>query len=92
MFKSTLKITKSNDKKILFNEIILKICYESNPSRTYSRPLLGAISASNLVHWFWKKIILLETVKNDICLGGGSKQIALFWKKTPPKNTHSPNV
>ena len=88
MFKSTLKITKSNDKKILFNEIILKICYESNPSRTFSRPLLGAISASYLVHWFWKKIILLEMVKNDICLGGGSKQIALFWKKKLARKTH----
>ena len=29
-------------------------------------------------------------VKDDICLGGGSKQIAFFWKKTAPKNTPIP--
>ena len=32
-------------------------------------------------------------VKDDICLGGGIKQIAFFWKKNcPKKHTHSPNV
>ena len=27
-------------------------------------------------------------VKDDICLGGGSKQIAFFWKKKLPQKTH----
>ena len=28
----------------------------------------------------------LQMVKNHICLGGASKQNAIFWKKSAPKN------
>ena len=46
--------------------------------KAYSRPLLGAIIVPNLVLWVLKKMFLLETVKNDICLKSASKQNALF--------------
>ena len=54
-------------------------------SRAYSRPLLGATIATNLVLWVLRKIFSLEMVKNDICLGGASKQNAFFSKNVPQK-------
>ena len=30
--------------------------------------------------------------KNDICLGGASKQNVLFWKICSKKRNHAPNV
>ena len=56
----------------------------------YYRPLLGAIITPNLVPCFLKKIFSLEMVKNDICLGGSSKQNAPFLKKITPKNAPMP--
>ena len=52
-------------------------------SRAYSRPLLGATIATNLVVWVLRKIFSLEMVKNDICLGG-----ATFFQKMCPKKSH----
>ena len=52
--------------------------------RVYSKPLLDAIITLNLVPLFLKKIFSLEMVKNDICLGGASKQNAPFLKKFAP--------
>ena len=46
--------------------------------RAYSTHLLGATIAPNLVSWVLKKIFSLDMVKNDICLGGASKQNAYF--------------
>ena len=54
---------------------------ECNEDRTYSRHLLGAAIAPNLVPLVLKKIFLLEMVKNGICLGGVIKQNALFSEK-----------
>ena len=48
----------------------------------FSRTLLGATIACNLVAWVLKKISL-EMVKNDISLGGASKQNALFSENVP---------
>ena len=50
-------------------------------SRAYSIHLLGATIEPNLVPWVLKKIFSLEMVKNGICLGGASKQNALFSEK-----------
>ena len=60
--------------------------------RAYSRHLLGATIAPNLVPWVLKKILSLEMGKNDIYLGGASKQNALLQKIYPKKCTHAPNV
>ena len=51
--------------------------------RAYSRPLLGATIAPNLVPWVLEKIFSLEMVKNDICLGDESKQNTLFSENVP---------
>ena len=51
----------------------------------YSRPLLSATIAPNLKPWVLKKIFSLEMIKNDICLGGASKQNAFFHKMCPKK-------
>ena len=55
----------------------------SNAYRAYSRPLLGATIAPNLVPWVLKKIFSFEMVKNDIHLDGASKQNALISKNMP---------
>ena len=52
-----------------------------NNVRAYSRHLLGVTITANQVPLVLKKIFLLEMVKNGICLGGASKQNALFPKK-----------
>ena len=52
----------------------------------HSRPLLGATIALNLVSWDLKKIFSSEMDKNDIYLGGASKQ------NVPKKCTHAPNI
>ena len=75
--KTLENIQKAYVVEFLFNKI-----------RAYSRPLLGAIIAPNLVPWFLEKIFLLEVIKNDICFGGASKQNAPFWKNLPQK-THA---
>ena len=64
-----------------------KNCYTV---RAYSRPLLGVIITPNLMPRFLKKLFSLEMVKNDICLGGTSKQNVSFLKKFAPKNAHLP--
>ena len=60
--------------------------------RVYSTPLLGMTIALNLVPWILKKIFSLETDKNDVYLGGASKQNAIFQKICSKKRTHAPNV
>ena len=52
--------------------------------------MLGATIAPNLVPWLLGKIFLLEMVKNDICLGGESKQNALFSENMLQKNALIP--
>ena len=52
-----------------------------NNVKAYSRHLLGATITPNQVPLVLKKLFLLEMVKNGICLGGASKQNALFPKK-----------
>ena len=52
--------------------------------------MLGAIIAHNVVPCFLKRIFSLEMVKNDICLGGSSKQNATFLKKIAAKNAPMP--
>ena len=51
-----------------------------------SRPLLGATLAPNLVIWVLKKLFSLVIVKNNICLGGTSKQNAFFENVRPKKD------
>ena len=51
--------------------------------RAYSRPLLGATIAPNLVPWVLRKIFSLEMGKNDIYLGGASKQNTLSSENLP---------
>ena len=46
--------------------------------RANSKPLLGATFAPSLPPCVLEKIFSLEMVKNDLCLGGASKQNALF--------------
>ena len=58
--------------------------------RVYSRPLLGATSAPNLLPWVFKKVFSLEMVKNGICLGGASKQNAFFSKMVSQKRYTCP--
>ena len=58
--------------------------------RAYSRPLLGAIIAPNIAPWVFKKVFSFEMIKNNICLGGKSKQSAFFFEKCAPKNTPMP--
>ena len=62
------------------------LCYVGNGfgmPKAYSRPLLGATVTPNLVPWVLKKIFSVEMVKNDIRLGGASKQNALFSENMP---------
>ena len=49
----------------------------------YSRPLLGATIASNLVPWDLKKIFPSDMDKNDIYLGTSTKQNASFSENLP---------
>ena len=63
----------------LFNYVLAK----KLKVRAYSRHLLGATIAPNLVSRVLKKIFLLITVKNDIRLVGASKPNALFSKIAP---------
>ena len=51
--------------------------------RAYSRTLLGATFAPNLVPWVLEKIFSLEKVKNNFCFGNASKQNALFSENVP---------
>ena len=53
----------------------------------YSKPLSGATIAPNLVSWVLRKIFSLEMVKNDICLGGASKQNVLFSENMSQKKS-----
>ena len=46
---------------------------EPKDTRAYSRPLLGATVAPNLVPRVFSKIFSLEMVKNNICLEGANK-------------------
>ena len=55
--------------------------------RAYSKLLLGATIAPNLVSWVLRKIFSLEMVKNDICLGGASKQNVLFSENMSQKKS-----
>ena len=52
-------------------------------NRAYSSPLLGVIIAPNLVLWILEKMFSLETIKNDICLGGARKQYVFFPEHVP---------
>ena len=58
--------------------------------RVYSRPLLGATRAPNLLPWVFKKVFSLEMIKNGICLGGASKQNAFFSKMVSQKRYTCP--
>ena len=49
----------------------------------YSRPLLGATIALNLVSWVLKKIFSSEMDKNDIYLVNASKQSTPFSENLP---------
>ena len=51
--------------------------------RAYSRPLFGVTITPNLVPCTLKQIFSLEAVKNVNCLGGESKQNAIFSKNVP---------
>ena len=62
------------------------------PGRAYSRPLLGAIIAPNLVSWVLKKIFSLEMGKNDIYLGVQANKMSFFQKICCKKRTHASNV
>ena len=57
--------------------------YKSDAIRAFSRPLLGVTIAPSLVPCVLRKIFSLEMVKNDTCLGGTSKQNALFSENAP---------
>ena len=54
----------------------------------YSRPLLGATIAPNLVPQSLKKKLSLEMVKNGICFRGANKQNALSLEDVPWKKPH----
>ena len=60
--------------------------------RTHFITLLGVSTASSLVPSVFEKIISLEIVENDICLGGTSKQMPFFQqqqqKKMCPQKMH----
>lgn len=60
--------------------------------RTHFITLLGVSIASSLVPSVFEKIISLEIVENDICLGGTSKQMPFFQqqqqKKMCPQKMH----
>ena len=80
---------------LLISSVLIRvfsiICiFISTYSRAYSRRLLGATIARNLLPWVLKKIILLEIVKNGVCFGSVSKQNALFPKKCAPNNAPMP--
>lgn len=58
--------------------------------RTHFITLLGVSIASSLVPSVFEKIISLEIVENDICLGSTSKQMPFFQKNVPlKKRTHA---
>ena len=59
------------------------IFYLSDAFWTYSRSLLSATIAPNLVPSDLKKLFPFEMVKNDIYLGGASKQNALSSESVP---------
>ena len=54
--------------------------------------LLGASITPNLMPSVLKEMFLLEMVKNDICLGGASKQDTFYLKMCPKKPTNASNV
>ena len=58
--------------------------------RTHFITLLGVSIASSLVPSVFEKIISLEIVENDICLGGTSKQMPLTTTTTKmcPQKMH----
>ena len=76
------KTKKNNNGRTVLEKKILH--------RTYSRPLLGATIALNLVHWVSEKIVSLEMVKNDMSLGDASKQNSLFSENVPLKKALMP--
>ena len=49
-------------------EVFAWVLHWCTLGRAYSKPLLGATMAPNLVPWVFQKIFSLEMVKNDICL------------------------
>ena len=53
--------------------------------RTHFITLLGVSIASSLVPSVFEKIISLEIVENDICLGGTSKQMPFFQQQQQQK-------
>ena len=67
-------------------KILYKKCVHAGPILD----LLDAIIGLNLVPWFLKWIFSSEMVKNNVCLGGASKQNALFQRICPKKHTHPP--
>ena len=79
-FQFIIADNKCNSKKSKFS--LLHGIY----FRTYSKPLSGANIAPNLVSWVLRENFSLEMVKNDMFLGGASKQNALFSENMPPKN------
>ena len=60
--------------------------------RVYSRPLLSVTITLNLVSEDLKKIFSSEMDKNDIYLGGVSKQNAPFLRKFALKNALMPPI
>ena len=60
--------------------------------RAYSRHLLSATIAPDLVPLVLKKIFLIEMVESGIFLGDTSKQNALFSEKRAPKNAPMPSL
>ena len=69
-----------------------QIVKDNCDSRVYSLPFFGMTIARNLVPYFFKKIYFLEMVKNDICLGGVSKQMPFLSKNILKKHTHAPSM
>ena len=54
-----------------------------NIFRGYSKTLLGAIIAPNLMPWVLEKLFLLEIGENNIYLRGPSKQMPFLQKNVP---------
>ena len=82
-----LYFTKEYYSRSLYQTFILQSQY----SRSYSRPLLGATIVGSLFTQVLKKTFSLEKVKNGNCSEGRSKN-TFFPKMYPQKSTFSLHV
>ena len=75
-------------KRLQYVEKAFNPCFVSL-DRAYSRPF-GCHYRTQSSALSFEKNIFSKIVKNNICLGGASKQNALFSENVPPKNAPLP--